>query len=158
MTHDAISEIRQRLVEDRVATLLLVSGLNEDQAQRRPRSNAWSIKDHLAHLVAVEEAVIAFARRLLKEERPIADAYDVDTWNARQQAQRAGLTWAQTLTELSTTRERLLVLLDEVPGQALNRIGSHPVWGDPITLLSVLRVPYRHERGHRDEIRALRIS
>jgi hypothetical protein len=106
-------------------------------------------------LVAVEEAVIAFARRMLREERPIADAYDVDTWNARQRAQRAGLTWEETSVELSTTRERLLAMLDEVSGQALNRTGAHPVWGDPITLASVLRVPYRHEKGHRNEIKAL---
>ena len=56
---------------------------------------------------------------------------------------------------LSATRERLLAVLEELPPEALNRIGSHPVWGDPITLGSVLRVPYRHERGHRDEIKAL---
>ncbi len=109
----------------------------------------------MAHLAAVEEAVIAFTRRMLTEQRPVADTYDVDVWNARQRARRAGLTWGEALAELSTIRKQLLAIIDEVPEQALTRTGSHPLWGDPITLASVLRVPYRHERGHRDEIRAL---
>lgn len=155
MTHSIISEIRRRLFEDRRATLLLIEELGPDEAGRRPRPEAWSIKDHVAHLSAVEDSVIAFARRILAEERPVADSYDVDAWNARQRAERADLTWKETLAELSETRERLLALLEEMPQEALSRIGSHPIWGEPITLGSVLRVPYRHERGHRDEIKAL---
>jgi hypothetical protein len=106
-------------------------------------------------LSAVEEAVIAFAQRVLEEQLPVADTCDVDAWNARQQAKRADLTWEETLTDLSVTRQRLLALLEVVPEEALSRIGSHPVWGEPITLGSVLRVPYRHERSHREEIKAL---
>jgi uncharacterized damage-inducible protein DinB len=156
MTRDIISEIRQRLLEDRRATLSLLGRLGADEAQQRPRPDAWSIKDHIAHLSAVEDAVIAFARRVLEEERPVAGSYDVDAWNARQQAIRADLTWEETLAELSAVRERLLATLEEVPEEALSRIGSHPVWGEPITLGSVLRVPYRHEPSHRNEIKALR--
>jgi hypothetical protein len=156
MKRDIIPEIRQRLLEDRRATLSLLGRLGADEAQRRPRPDAWSIKDHVAHLSAVEDAVIAFARRVLEEERPVAGSYDVDAWNARQQAMRADLTWEETLAELSAVRERLLIMLEDVPEEALGRIGSHPVWGEPITLGSVLRVPYRHEPSHRREIKALR--
>jgi len=155
MTRSIIPEIRRRLFEDRRATLLLIEELDPDEAGRRPRPEAWSVKDHVAHLIAVEDSVIAFARRILAEEQPVADNYDVDAWNARQRAERADLTWKETLAELSETRERLLALLEKLPEEALSRIGSHPIWGEPITLGSVLRVPYRHERGHRDEIKAL---
>ena len=155
MTRDTIAEIRNRLIEGRRATLALIEGLSEETAQRRLWPDAWSIKDHVAHMAAVEEAVIAFARRMLSEEHPVAADYDADTWNARQWVHSSNLTWPQTLNELSATRGRLLALLDQIPERALNRTGSHPVWGDPITLGSVLRVPYRHERGHRDEIRNL---
>jgi uncharacterized damage-inducible protein DinB len=156
MARNPISEIRQRLVEDRLGTLALIKGLSADEAGRRPRPDAWSIKDHVSHLAAVEEAVIGFARRMLAEERPVADTYDVDAWNARQQAERASLSWEETLASLYGAREELLALLDQVTEQALNRTGEHPRWGTPTTLASVLRVPYRHERGHRDEIKALR--
>ena len=155
MARDTISEIRQRLVQDRFATLSLIKDLSQDKVQRRPRPDAWSIKDHVAHVAAVEEAVIAFARRMLSELRPVAESYDVDAWNARQQVRHAHLTWDEILVELSVTREQLLAMLDQIPEEELNRIGSHPVWGDPITLSSMLRVPYRHERGHRDEIKVL---
>ena len=155
MTRNIKPEIRRRLFEDRRATLLLIEELGPDEVGRRPRPDAWSIKDHVAHLIAVEDSVIAFARRILSVERPVADSYDVDAWNASQRAARAYLTWKETLVALSATQERLLFLLEEVPPKALSRIGSHPIWGEPITLGSVLRVPYRHERGHRDEIKAL---
>jgi hypothetical protein len=156
MAHDAIAEIRRQLVQGRLDTLSLIEGLGEHEAQWRPRSDAWSIKDHVAHLTAVEEAVLAFAWRMLTEQHPVADSYDVDAWNARQREQRADLTWQETLAELAAARDRLLDLLGQVPEKALMRTGSHPIWGEPITLASLLRVPYRHERGHRDEIEVLR--
>jgi hypothetical protein len=156
MAHDATAQIRRQLVQTRLDTLSLIEGLSERDAQWRPRPEAWSIKDHIAHLAAVEEAVTAFAWRMLKEERPVADKYDVDAWNARQREQRADLTWPATLAELAAARDRLLDLLGQVPDQALTRTGFHPVWGEPITLASLLRVPYRHERGHQDEIAILR--
>lgn len=155
MARDIVLDIQHRLQEGRRATLSLIVRLGAEEAQRRPRPDAWSIKDHVTHLSSVEESVIAFARHLLEEGWSVADTYDVDTWNARQRALRADLTWEETLAELSATREQLLTLLREVPEEALNRIGSHPVWGEPITLGSVLRVPYRHERSHRDEIKVL---
>jgi uncharacterized damage-inducible protein DinB len=156
MTHGVISEIRRRLVQARLETLSLIEGLGEPEAQWQPRSDAWSIKDHVAHLAAVEEAVIGFAWRMLTEQRPVADSYDVDARNARQREQRADLTWQEALAQLADVRGHLLDLLDQVPEEALTRTGSHPVWGEPITLASLLRVPYRHERGHRDEIEVLR--
>jgi hypothetical protein len=101
MASDVTTELRNQLTESRLATLALIRGLNQQAVEWRPWPDAWSIKDHVTHLVAVEEAVIAFACRLLTEERPVADAYNVDAWNARQLAARADLTWAQTLEELA---------------------------------------------------------
>jgi hypothetical protein len=59
------------------------------------------------------------------------------------------------VTALQESHHHLLGLLETIPETALNRIGSHPVWGDPVTLASILRIPYRHERAHRDEIAVL---
>jgi hypothetical protein len=104
--------------------------------------------------------VLHFAHRLLNEDCPISPlcydkAFNQDAWNNRQVAERAGLSWAETIALLSQTRQELLALLNTIPETALNRVGSHPAWGTPVTLASVLRIPYRHERAHRDEIAAL---
>jgi hypothetical protein len=82
-------------------------------------------------------------------------AFDQDAWNNREIAKRADYTWAAARAALTETRQQLLALLDRVPEEALDRVGSHPIWGTPVTLASVLRVPFRHERGHRDEIAAM---
>lgn len=160
MARSPIAKIRQELQESRRATLQLIDSLESETAVYRPRPDAWSIKDHVAHLVAVEESVIHFAHRILDEDCPISPlchdvAFNQDAWNNREVAERAGYTWTEACCALDATRQELLALLDHIPVEALDRLGSHPVWGTPVTLSSVLRVPYRHERRHRDEIAAL---
>ena len=111
-------------------------------------------------MAAVEETVLHFAHRILDEDCPISPlcydkAFDQDAWNNRVVAKRASLTWTAVLHTLNEIRQALLNLLDQISEEELNRLGSHPLWGEPVTLASVLRVPYRHERAHRDEIAAL---
>jgi uncharacterized damage-inducible protein DinB len=161
MPQSTIVDIRQNLQQSRRDTLQLINTIDEQIVNYRIRPDGWSIKDHVLHLVAVEESVIHFAHRILNEECPISPlcydiAFNQDVWNNREVAKRADYTWAEAIFALNETRQELLALLDRISEEALNRIGSHPVWGTPVTLASVLRVPYRHERGHRDEMAALR--
>ncbi|MCL4300012.1 MAG: DinB family protein [Anaerolineae bacterium] len=160
MARSPIAAIRQELQASRRITLQLIDPLDAETATFRPRPDAWSIKDHVAHLMAVEESVIHFAHRILDEDCPISPlchdvAFNQDVWNNREVAERAGYTWIEARCALDAIRQELLALLDHVPIESLDRLGSHPVWGTPVTLASVLRVPYRHERRHRDEIAAL---
>jgi hypothetical protein len=153
--YSQLAEIRQKLQQSRQETLRHLQHLDEQQASYRFRPDAWSIKDHIAHLTALEAAVIHFAERILTEEAPIFEnnsTFDQDVWNNRVVAEHAQDSWAETGLALDKTRQALYALLDRLPEEALNRVGSHPVWGSPVTLASVLRVPYRHERSHRDEI------
>jgi len=160
MAQSRLNDIRQVLQESRRDTLQLISSIDEDLINYRIRPDAWSIKDHIVHLYAVEESILHFAHRILDEDCPISPlcydyAFDQDAWNNREVAKRANCTWAEATTALNQTREDILALLDRIPEESLNRTGSHPIWGTPVTLASVLRVPYRHERGHRDEIAAM---
>ena len=153
-------KIRQQLQDSRRHTLQLIEPIDAEIATYRPRPDAWSINDHIAHLVAVEESVIHLAHRILDVDCPISPlchdvAFNQDAWNNREVAERAGYTWTEVRCALDATRQELLALLDHIPVEVLERFGSHPVWGTPVTLGSILRVPYRHERGHRDEIAAL---
>jgi hypothetical protein len=160
MTQSRLNDIRQALQQSRCDTLQLINSIDEDLINFRLRPDGWSIKDHILHLYAVEESVLHFAHRILEEDCPISPlcydyAFDQDTWNNREIAKRADCTWAETITRLTETRQEILNLLDRISEESLNRTGSHPIWGTPVTLASVLRVPYRHERGHRDEIAAM---
>lgn len=160
MVRSTIAEIRQKLQESRYSTWQLIQKIDEETAHFRPRPDAWNVKDHVAHLAAVEEAVIRFSHRILHEDGPISPlcyekAFNQDAWNNHEVAKRANDSWAETTRNLRETRQALLDLLDRISEESLNRVGSHPAWGAPVTLASVLRVPYRHERAHRDEILAL---
>lgn len=160
MAPSPLVDIRQKLQASRQRTWQMIRNLDPEIAAYRPRPDAWSIKDHVAHLAAVEESVIHFVHRMLDEDCPISPlchdlAFNQDAWNNRAVAERAGYTWPETLDALESTRNDLLTLLEHIPIAALQRLGAHPVWGEPVTLESVLRVPYRHERGHGNEIAAL---
>jgi hypothetical protein len=160
MTQSRITDISQKLQQSRYDTLQLINTIDEQTVDYRVRPDAWSIKDHIIHLVAVEDSVLHFAHRILQEDCPISPlcydiAFDQDAWNNREVAKRADYSWTETIRALYGTRQELMTLLDRIPEEDLNRTGSHPIWGTPVTLASVLRVPYRHERGHRDEIAAL---
>lgn len=160
MVNSLLWEIRQKLSQSRAETLRHIQPLSEQAATYRVRSDAWSVKDHVVHLTAVEESVIHFAHRILEEDCPISPlcndlAFSQDVWNNRAVAEKVNATWPEVFAALRDTRQELLALLDRIPAEALTRVGSHPIWGTPVTLASVLRVPYRHERAHRDEIVAL---
>jgi hypothetical protein len=160
MAPSRLNDIRQKLRQSRRDTLQLIDTIDENLVNYRMRPDAWSIKDHIIHLYAVEESILHFAHRILEEDCPISPlcydfAFDQDAWNNREIAKRANCTWAEATAALNETRREILSLLDRIPEESLNRTGSHPIWGTPVTLASVLRVPYRHERGHRDEMAAM---
>jgi uncharacterized damage-inducible protein DinB len=160
MARSPLADIRQKLRQSYQETLQLIGKIDEDTAHYRPRPDAWSVKDHVAHMVAVEESIIHFAHRILNEDCPISPlCYDVafnqDAWNKREVDERAGYTWEEAVCALEQTHQELLELTGRITAGALNRVGAHPVWGEPVTLASILRLPYRHARGHRDEIAAL---
>lgn len=160
MDRSPIAEIRQKLRESRQSTLQLIRNIDQETATFRPRPDAWSVKEHVTHLAAVEESIIHFAHRILNEDCPISPlcyeiAFNQEAWNNRAVAERAGYTWPQAIAALTKSHQDLLDLLANISEESLNRVGSHPTWGDPVMLASILRIPYRHERGHRDEIIAL---
>jgi len=160
MNQSRLNSIRQALQQSRRDTLQLINSIDETLTNYRIRPDAWSIRDHIIHLYAVEESVLHFSHRILEEDCPISPlcydyAFDQDAWNNREVAKRADCTWVEATTALNETRRELLDLIDRISEDSLNRTGSHPIWGTPVTLASVLRVPYRHERGHRDEMAAM---
>ena len=155
MPKSQLTDIRQKLTQSRLETEQYLRQIDEQTANYRARPDAWSVKDHVIHLSAVEMAVVEFARRILQEDCPAFSSdqnFDQDLWNRQVVAERANDTWLQTRLTLDKTRQALYGLLDHIPEESLNRVGAHPVWGQPVTLASVLREPYRHERAHRDEI------
>jgi hypothetical protein len=160
MANSPLADIWQKLFDSRAETLQYLRPLDEESAAYRVRPDSWSVKDHVIHLSAVEDSVTHFAHRILLEDCPISPlcydlAFSQDAWNNRAVAEKANISWREIFANLHEVRQEFFALLERIPENALNRVGAHPIWGNPVTLASVLRVPYRHERAHRDEIVAL---
>lgn len=155
-----LRDIRRNLRQSRQETLQLLRHVDEASVDYRPYPDAWSIKEHVIHLIALEESIIHFARRILSENSPVSPlcreaAFNQKAWNEREVAERAAYTWPEAVQRLEQIHQDLLELLGEISEESLKRVGAHPVWGEPVTLASILRIPYRHERGHREEIAVL---
>lgn len=134
MDRSPVAEIRQKLVESRRSTLQLIRDIDQDAATFRPRPDAWSIKEHVTHLAAVEESIIHFAHRILNEDCPISPlcyeiAFNQEAWNNRAVAERAGYTWPEAITALSKSHQDLLDLLANISEEIFKSGGIAPDLG-----------------------------
>jgi uncharacterized damage-inducible protein DinB len=153
-----IPELIDRLIEERTRLLAAVADLSEAEATRPlPTSEGgWSVKDVLAHVTISEAANLAFAKRMVAEDNPVQmlpdkGPFDLDRWNNSQVRRRQQLTWAQVQADLAAAHKETLAFVAGLEEAQLDRRGVQAVFGE-ITLGQLLKILYRHDRMHREEI------
>ena len=147
-----------KLNEERAKLLAAVAGLSEAEATRPlPTSEGgWSVKDVLAHVAISEAANLAFARRMVSEDNPVQippdrGPFDLDRWNNSQVRRRQQLTWAQVQDDLAAAHQDTLAFVAGLEEAQFDRRGLQAVFGE-MTLGQLLKILYRHDRMHREEI------
>ena len=146
-----------RLNEERAKLLATVAGLSETEVTRPlPTSEGgWSVKDILAHVAISEAANLAFAKRMVTEGNPVQippdkGPFDLDRWN-NSQVRRQQLTWAQVQADLAAAHQETLAFVAGLEEAQFDRRGVQAVFGE-MTLGQLLKILYRHDRMHREEI------
>jgi uncharacterized damage-inducible protein DinB len=154
----SVPELIDKLIEERVRLLAAVADLSEAEATRPlPTSEGgWSVKDVLAHVAVSEAANLAFARRMVAEDNPVQippdkGPFDLNRWNNSQVRRRQHLTWAQVQANLATAHQDTLAFVAGLEEAQLDRRGIQAVFGE-MTLGQLLKILYRHDRMHREEI------
>jgi len=147
-----------KLNEERARLLAAVVDLSETEVTRPlPTSEGgWSVKDVLAHVAISEAANLTFARRIVAEDNPVQippdrGPFDLDRWNNSQVRRRQNLTWAQVQDDLAAARQDTLAFVAGLEEAQLDRRGIQAVFGE-MTLGQLLKILYRHDRMHREEI------
>jgi uncharacterized damage-inducible protein DinB len=154
----AVPGLIARLNEERARLLATVAGLSEAEVTRPlPTSEGgWSVKDVLAHVLISEAANLAFARRMATEDTPLQippdrGPFDLDRWNNSQVRRRQNLTLAQVQNDLAAAHQDTLAFVAGLEEAQLDRRGLQAVFGE-MTLGQLLKILYRHDRMHREEI------
>jgi len=122
----AKAQLRARLQAGRAALEAQIAALTDAQLVARAEEDAWSVKDHIAHLTAWEAGIAALLRR---ESRPAAmgvtqevfEEEGFDTANDVIFAAHADEPLARVLAESHRAHEALLAALDALSDEELRR-------------------------------------
>ena len=126
----------------------LVSGASDDELRRRAAGGAWCAKEHIEHLVDVDDVVAERVATILNEDSPaIANREDEreNRLTLGGGAREAPL--GTLLTRLTGGREKLTGLIETVPAGSFARTGRHDRLG-AVSLYQLLRHVIWHDDHH----------
>lgn len=128
----------------------LVSGVSDDQLERRPAEGEWSARDVIGHLADAELVYSMRLRLIVAQDRPRLTWYDEEAWVERfgplDEDARV------TLARWRALRDANVRLLESLADEEWERGGIH----DSDGMLSVETIAKRmvtHDRTHLDQIR-----
>jgi len=152
----AIPELVTALAATPRAIAAVAGGLGVEALRRRPREGEWCLTEVLAHLLDLERTLfLPRLRRILAEDRPAFDTFDVDAW-ARERDQRRR-DFAADLQAFSDARAETIRFLESLPGGAAERLGLSGHFG-PVTLAQYATHAADHDLEHLAQMRDVRAA
>ncbi len=153
-TPEQISELTEKMTQEREALLALLDGVDEQSAATRPPEgdgeDGWSLKEQLSHLASMETAYRAWAQRAIVEHNPDLTGTASDPV-AYPLAAAHDATVEQHVAELRTQRERTLEVIAGIAPEDYERTATQQIFGE-LTVMQWLRSYYRHDRMHSDQV------
>lgn len=132
---------------------LILTGVTEDQAQRKPSPDRWSIAEVLEHLSHVEGHSFRLRlTRMLKENTPDLDPYDEKEYAAL--GAYSNRDAEESLAHWEEQRDDNVELLRELPPSAFKREGRHAQAGI-VTIANMISQWASHDLGHVQQIAEL---
>lgn len=120
--------------------------------QWKPKPDRWSISEVLAHLADIEQLYAERVRRIMAENSPALEKYDLDGASASGEYTR-GLP-AEHLARFTAMRREIVLFLKGLPASAGGRVAIHSELG-AITLSELLSEWASHDLGHLRQIAEL---
>jgi len=118
MTKD---QLLRRLHDAWAALQDAYAGLTEEEMTRPGVTEAWSVKDILAHVTTWEDECLANLPLILRGETPprYIDLYGgINAFNAQKTAEKRDLSLAEVLARLEDTHRRLIAYVEQAPEEA----------------------------------------
>jgi hypothetical protein len=130
----------------------LIEEVPQQELQRRPSPDKWSVAEILAHLAEDEVASAWRYRQMLENSGCVLSAFDQDEWARR--GDYASWKPADSLQLFRLLREANLRLLEKLKPEEWMRHGVHAERGK-ITIKDLARHMARHDINHVDQIRTI---
>jgi hypothetical protein len=147
--------IISELVETRRKILDAASSLSPEQ-QDEIFLGIWSVKDLLAHLVGWDYANMEAANQVLAGKLPgfYAD-YDHDwkSYNARLVAQYRRDSFAELLSLMEDSHQKLIDLLETIPAEEFHRDRGVRFRGYKVTIARLLQAEIDDEKTHHTQVK-----
>jgi DinB family protein len=119
--------LASRLAEQFRTLSELLEGLTEDDIQRRGPGNAWSAREHVAHLGRYHEVTLTRLQRIRDEAEPTFAQYSAET--DPDFATWLNLSATSVIANMRVLRRDLVQSLRTMEVADLERVGIHPVFG-----------------------------
>ena len=153
-TAEQVSELVDKMGQQRAALVGQVVGLTDEDASRMPVDKTgeeqWTVKEQLAHLCEMELSYTTWVRAALNADNP--DVGGLSTSPVAIPIEAAnGHGVHELLDIMASERLATLALIEGLGLGDFDRPGTHPMFGT-LTVLQWLRSFYRHDRMHFDQI------
>ena len=146
--------IQARLRDEGDKLLAVFEGLTPEQWQTVIYTDGmtWTIKDLLAHQISAEGEFQFYGRDVLNGGEGAPEVFDINAFNNREVAAKAGRTPNQLLADFRLTRQTTIDFVATVRDDQLTLQGRHPFFG-MMTIEDLFKLIYRHNMLHARDIR-----
>jgi hypothetical protein len=150
-TPKEISELKQKMRDQRDQLLALLEPLSEAEAERPTTGEGeWTAKQQMSHLCEMETTYRAWVRRALEE--PGGNIDRVAGEPPAIPLERANVhTVAEHVAEMRRQREETLAFIESISTEQFENTATQRMFGT-LTVMQWLRSYYRHDRMHCDQV------
>jgi hypothetical protein len=151
---DRRAEIAGELERGLEGTLSFFKSLRPVELQTRVYADGakWTVKQVLAHLIAIERSMQNLFRSILAGGPGSPQDFDVDRFNLTQTRKYDALALEELIERLTDVRRKTICIVRGMKEEDLDREGMHAFHGKG-TLDRFIRWVYQHVRLHEQDIR-----
>ena len=148
--------LAERLQTEGDKTAAFFASLTPDQwrAEIYTEGEIWTVRNLLAHYVTAERGFLKIFASLSQGGPGVADDFEIDRYNASQQAKTRDLTPAELLEQFRAVRAQMIALVASFSEADLLKQGRHPFLGQT-TLTEMIKMVYRHNQIHFRDVRKI---
>ena len=112
----------------------------------------WTVRNVLSHFVTSERAFLKLFPKIVDGEEGVAEDFDVDRYNARQQEKTEALSPQELLVQFQDVRAKMAAWVETLDIADLEKEGRHPFLKET-RIAEMIKLVYRHNQIHYRDIR-----
>jgi uncharacterized damage-inducible protein DinB len=155
MSIERLETVKVKMAEARATFQGFLEGLTDEQwaTEVYSEGDVWSIKDIVGHVVRAEFSMMRLMEGFMVGHPGAGEDFDLARYNASGVAKLKGKMPADHLSDMTSTREKLLTFLDTLTEADLDKSGRHGT-GRIMTIEEMLYVIVGHDAAHMADMKA----